>query len=116
MSSESSHKGIAEVRGSIHGRVILPGDDEYDAARRLFYGGMDRKPAAIFRVANADDVGRVISLARSTGRELAVRSGGHSLAGHSSSEGGLVLDLSDMRRLDIDPKARSAWAEAGLTA
>ena len=101
---------------NIAGRVIGPNDPEYDAARATFYGGTDRRPAAIVRVANADDVSRVITFARETGMELAVRSGGHSGAGHSVSDGGIVLDLKDMHALEIDPKTRTAWAETGLTA
>ena len=97
-------------------RVIAPGDAEYDTARRLFYGGLDRHPAAIVRPANAADVGRIIRFARGRGLELAVRSGGHSAAGHSTTEGGIVLDLSAMKRLDIDVEHRIAWAETGLTA
>jgi FAD/FMN-containing dehydrogenase len=102
--------------GSISGRVIGPGDAEYDKARATFYGGTDRRPAAIVRVANASDVSRVIAFARETGMELAVRSGGHSGAGHSVSDGGIVLDLKDMKALEIDAKRRTAWAETGLTA
>ena len=100
----------------IAGRVIGPDDAEYDKARATFYGGTDRRPAAIVRVAHAADVSRVITFARETGTELAVRSGGHSGAGHSVSDGGIVLDLKDMRALDIDAERRTAWAETGLTA
>jgi FAD/FMN-containing dehydrogenase len=82
----------------------------------VFYGGVDRRPAVIIRVRNADEVARVISLARQRGLELAVRSGGHSTAGHSVTEGGIVLDLSEMQDLQIDADAKTAWAEAGLTA
>src|SRR3972149_2442912 len=67
------------------------------------------------RGACAADVGQVISLARETGLELAIRSGGHSNAGHSTTDGGIVLDLRDMKALEIDVASRSAWAEAGLT-
>ena len=98
------------------GRVISPDDAGYDAARTVFYGGIDRRPAAIVRVADADDVACVVSLARENGLELAVRSGGHSGAGHSVSDGGIVLDLADMRALEIDAERRTAWAETGLTA
>ncbi len=84
-------------------------------ARAVFYGGIDRRPAVIVRVTDETDISRVVSLARETGLELAVRSGGHSLAGHSVSEGGIVLDLSDMRALEIDAKRRTAWAQTGLT-
>jgi FAD/FMN-containing dehydrogenase len=107
---------IAELRADFNGRVIAPGDDGYDAARTVFYGGIDRRPAVIVRPANANEVARVVSLARETGLELAIRSGGHSTAGHSVSEGGIVLDLKDMRALDIDAESRTAWAQTGLTA
>jgi FAD/FMN-containing dehydrogenase len=106
---------IPQLRANFNGRVIAPGDPGYDEARTIFYGGIDRRPAVIIRAKDASDVSSVISLARETGLELAVRSGGHSIAGHSASEGGIVLDLSDMRELEIDVGGRTAWAEAGLT-
>ena len=106
---------LDELR-AVHGRVILPSDVDYDGARQLFYGGMDRRPAAIVRVADADDAARVIRAVREAGIDLAVRSGGHSLAGHSAVDDGVVLDLADMKRLEIDPASRTAWADAGLTA
>ena len=106
----------AELRALFNGRVIAPEDAEYDQARTVFYGGIDRRPAAIVRVRDAGDVARVVSLARETGIELAVRSGGHSTAGHSVTEGGIVLDLSSMKTLEFDLNGRTAWAETGLTA
>ena len=105
-----------QLASDFKGRVISPGDPDYDQARTVFVGGIDRRPAAIVRVADADDVARGIVLARENGLELAVRSGGHSGAGHGVSDGGLVLDLADMRALDIDVEGRTAWAETGLTA
>jgi FAD/FMN-containing dehydrogenase len=107
---------IPQLADDFKGRVIAPDDPDYDSARTVFPGAIDRRPAAIVRVADATDVARVIALARETGLELAVRSGGHSSAGHGVSEGGLVLDLSEMRSLEIDPEERTAWAETGLTA
>ena len=107
---------IPDVRATIHGRVIGPDDPEYDKARTVVAGGIDRRPAVIVRVADADDVATVIALARETGLELAARSGGHSGAGHGVTDGGIVLDLADMKALDIDVPARTAWAETGLTA
>jgi FAD/FMN-containing dehydrogenase len=106
---------LDELR-AVRGRVILPHDADYDGARQLFYGGMDRRPAAIVRVADAEGVARVIRSVRETGVELAVRSGGHSLAGHSAVDGGVVIDLTEMKALDIDVEGRTAWADAGLTA
>ena len=100
----------------LDGTVIGPDDSGYDNARTVFSGAIDRRPALIARVANATDVAHVVSVARDGGLELAVRSGGHSGAGHGVTEGGIVLDLSGMRALEIDVKGRTAWAETGLTA
>src|SRR5438093_199371 len=100
----------------ISGRVIRPGDADYDKARTSFYGGVDRRPAAVVRVADASDVSRVIAFVRDSGTEFVVRSGGHGVAGYAMPDGGIVLDLADMRALDIDVERRTAWAEAGLTA
>ncbi|MGH2662695.1 MAG: FAD-binding oxidoreductase [Actinomycetota bacterium] len=107
---------IPELRKAFKGRVISPDDAGYDEARTVFNGAIDRRPAVIIRVADDAEVSRVISLARDTGLELAVRSGGHSTAGHSVTDGGIVLDLSDMRALDIDVEGRTAWAQTGVTA
>jgi FAD/FMN-containing dehydrogenase len=105
-----------QLADELKGRVIEPDDPDYERARTVFPGTIDRRPAAIVRVADATDVSRVIAYARETGLELAVRSGGHSTAGHGVTDGGIVLDLSDMRALEIDPESRTAWAESGLTA
>ncbi|MGH2725111.1 MAG: FAD-binding oxidoreductase [Actinomycetota bacterium] len=107
---------IPQLRSELRGRVIGPGDPGYDEARAVFYGGFDRRPAVIVRAAGEADVARVVSLGRETGLELAVRSGGHSGAGHGTTDGGIVLDLGDMRALDIDVEGRTAWAQTGLTA
>ena len=100
----------------IDGRVIAPEHPDYDQARAVFYGGIDKRPAAIVRVAGVEDVRRTISAARSHGYELAVRSGGHSVAGHSTTDGGLVIDLRDLSKVDVDLHARTAWVETGATA
>src|SRR5512133_2884981 len=105
---------IADLRSTLSGRVIAPADAEYDEARTIFYGGIDRRPAVIVRPANVEDIVSMIELARQTGLELAIRSGGHSVAGHCVSEGGIVLDLREMRALDIDVAQRTAWAGTGL--
>jgi hypothetical protein len=96
--------------------VIRPGEPGYEDRRNGFYGGYDRHPAAIVLATTAGDVQAAVTVARENGLELAVRSGGHSAAGHSSTEGGLLLDLSGMRGLEIDAAGRSAWVEPGLTA
>jgi FAD/FMN-containing dehydrogenase len=106
---------VQQLRSVLNGREITPEDARYEEARTVFYGGIDARPAVIVCAADANDVASVISLARQTGVELAVRSGGHSLAGHSLSDGGIVLDLRDMRGLHVDAENRTAWAETGLT-
>lgn len=107
---------IEELRARIAGRVIEPGEAGYDKARTPFIGGIDRRPALVVRPANAGDVATVVTLARQNSIELAVRSGGHSSLGHCVTEGGIVLDLGNLRALEIDAGSRTAWAETGLTA
>src|SRR5215207_9137135 len=107
---------IPQLRAMLNGRVIAPDDAGYDEARAVFYGGIDRVLAFIVRVAAAADVSHVVALARESGLELAVRSGGHSTAGHGTTDGGIVLDLSAMKELEIDTERRTAWAQTGLTA
>src|SRR5262245_60282435 len=114
--SKTDVLSIPKLRSTFSGNVIAPGDSDYDKARTVFYGGVDRHPAVIVRVRDVEDVINVIELARETGLELAVRSGGHSVVGHSVTDGGIVLDLSDMRDLQIDTENHTAWAETGLTA
>jgi FAD/FMN-containing dehydrogenase len=97
-------------------RVISPADADYDTARRLFSGAFDRRPSTIARVADPAEIPTVIEMARDQGLELAVRSGGHSNAGHGSTDGGLVLDVSGLKGLEIDTDSRTAWAQSGLTA
>jgi FAD/FMN-containing dehydrogenase len=107
---------IPDLRDVLSGQVITPDDAAYDQARTIFYGGIDRRPAAVVRPTDPGEVAQVVVFARETGLELAVRSGGHSLARHSVTDGGIVLDLRDLRALEIDPQARTAWAQTGLTA
>jgi FAD/FMN-containing dehydrogenase len=107
---------IPRLRDSFDGRVTAPDDPGYDQARKVFYGKYDRRPAAVVRPIDAGEVARVVTLAAETGRELAVRSGGHSVAGHSTTDGGILLDLAAMTALELDLAGRTAWAQTGLTA
>ena len=107
---------VDALRATIRGRVVKPADDNYDSLREVMYGGFDRRPGVIVRVADAADIAQVIRAGRENGTELAVRGGGHSNAGHSTTDGGIVLDLRDLRDLDIDVERRTAWAATGLTA
>lgn len=112
MSSNILPSSLAGVAG----RVVTPDDSSYEETRAVFYGGIDKRPAAIVRVRGVDDVRTVIETARREGYELAVRSGGHSISGYSTTHGGLVIDLREMSRIDVDPDARTAWIETGSTA
>jgi len=116
MTATSTTFSIDRLRDGLTGRVIVPGDADYDEARTVVTGGVDKRPAAIVRVANARDVATVVTFARDAGAELAVRSGGHSGAGHSTTEGGIVIDLRDLKEIDLDVGGRRVWAGAGLTA
>ena len=107
---------LESLAGCINGRLIVPGDDEYEAARHVHQAAVDARPLAIVRAADARDVAFTVLFARDNELELAIRGGGHSVAGHGTVDGGLVLDLADMRGLHIDPEARVAWAQPGLTA
>jgi FAD/FMN-containing dehydrogenase len=115
-SSSTTSISIPTLRDRFNGRVTTPEDPGYDQARKVFYGKWDRRPAAVVRPAGPGEVAQVVDLAREAGLALAVRSGGHSLAGHSVAEGGIVLDLSEMTALELDLERRTAWAETGLTA
>jgi FAD/FMN-containing dehydrogenase len=112
----ASTLSIPQLRESIHGRVIAPDDAGYDEARTVMMGGFDPHPAVIVRVADEADVVSVVALARETGLDLAIRSGGHSGAGHSTADDGIVLDVRDLTSMDIDVQGRSAWVGTGLTA
>ena len=98
------------------GELLRPGDRGYDDARRGYNLLHDLHPGLIVRPADGGDVARALELAADAGLEVAVRSGGHSLAGHGGTEGGLLIDLSAMRAIEIDPAGRVAWVEAGSTA
>ncbi len=107
---------IADFAAGLVGSIIRPEDQAYDAARLVHNRTIDRHPSLIVKAASAADVARTVVFARDAGLELAVRGGSHSLAGFGTSDGGIVLDLSGMKGLHIDPERRLAWAQAGLTA
>jgi FAD/FMN-containing dehydrogenase len=112
----SASPSTSDLLALFNGRVIAPDDPRYESARTVFYGGIDSHPSAIIRVADAGDVSRLVKLASEQGFELAIRSGGHSVAGHSTTGSGIVLDLSGMKDLQINFEEGTAWAETGLTA
>ena len=108
-----SARDVDELRDALRGELIRPADPSYDSARRLWNAAFDRKPALIVRCAGAADVVRAVSFAATHDLLTAVRGGGHSLSGQSGCDGGLVIDLSAMRAIEVDPLSQRARVEAG---
>jgi FAD/FMN-containing dehydrogenase len=102
---------LATLRGQLRGALCLPGEPGYDQARTVWNGMIDRRPAAVVRAAGAADVIRAVKFARDHRLLLAIRGGGHNIAGHAVCEGGLMIDLSPMKSVRIDPVSRTARVE-----
>jgi len=106
---------IAELAEGVRGEVIRPGDPGYDEARAVWNGAIDRHPALIVRCAGVADVMRAVEFARSEKLVVAVRGGKHSIPGFSTVDGGIVIDLSPMQGIQVDPEARTVRAQGGVT-
>lgn len=109
----STTSEIAAFAKGLRGQLLRPGDGTYDEARRVFNGMIDKRPALIVRAAGVADVIQAVAFARESGLELAVRGGGHNVSGNAVCDGGLMLDLSQMRSVRVDPRRRSLRAEGG---
>ena len=103
-----------EFKARLRGSLLHPGEDGYDQARKIWNGMFDRRPALIARCAGAADVISAVNFARDNKLQVAVRGGGHSLPGHSVCDGGVVIDLSPMKAIRVDPTASTARAEPGV--
>ena len=112
--SHAASRQIEQLRGTLHGTLVMPRDPDYDEARRVWNGTVDKRPAMILYCADADDVVAAVRFARSIDARVAVRSGGHNVAGLSVCDAGIVIDLSRMKRIDVDADRRVVRAEAGL--
>ncbi|MBO0693451.1 MAG: FAD-binding oxidoreductase [Acidimicrobiaceae bacterium] len=99
----------------IEGQVLRPGGPEYEQARQVFNAMIDRHPTLIARCAGAGDVAAVVQFAGQSGLPLSIRSGGHNVAGHAVADGGVMIDLSDLRSVRVDPASRTATADPGAT-
>jgi FAD/FMN-containing dehydrogenase len=104
---------LSRLNSKVQGRVMLPGDDGYDSARALWNAMVDRRPAAVVRCTSSADVAAAIDFARSNDLEIGVRCGGHSVLGISVPDGGMLMDLSGLRSVRVDPDARRAWVQGG---
>jgi FAD/FMN-containing dehydrogenase len=106
---------VADLRARMRGELIRPGDEGYDEARKVWNGMIDRKPALIARCASVADVIASVNFARENGALLAVRGGGHNVAGTALADGGMVIDLSPMKNIHVNPERRTVRAEGGVT-
>jgi FAD/FMN-containing dehydrogenase len=111
---ELDRQALADLDTSFRGGLVRPGDPDYDRHRRIWNGSIDRRPALIARCAGVADVMAAVKFGRRSGLPVAVRGGGHSFPGLSMCDGGLVIDLSPMRGIRVDPEARTARAQAGV--
>jgi FAD/FMN-containing dehydrogenase len=110
-----SSSAIDDLKSTIRGQLLHPGDASFDQARSIWNAMIDRHPAMILRCAGAADVRRGVAFARDNGLPLAIRGGGHNIGGSALCDDGLVLDLSSMKSVRIDPAARRAYVEPGAT-
>jgi FAD/FMN-containing dehydrogenase len=118
--SNGSHTVLAaealdELRGGLHGSLLMPGSEGYDQARTIWNAMIDRRPGLIVRCTDGADVARAVRFARAHDLIVAVRGGGHNIAGNAVCEGGLMIDLSPMKSVQVDPTARTARVGAGAT-
>jgi FAD/FMN-containing dehydrogenase len=108
-----SPAGIEALKRDLNGKVVLPHDDAYESARKIWNGMVDKRPALIVRCLHTSDVVRALQFARDSGLPLAVRGGGHNIAGNATCDGGIVIDLSQMNAVSVNPQLRRAQVGGG---
>src|SRR5271169_1643737 len=108
-------KGVGDLASTFSGQLLQPADAGYDEARRVHNGLVDKRPALIAKCRGVADVADAVHLARKLGLEVAVRGGGHNVAGRATIDGGLMIDLAPMKGIHVDPKSRTARVQGGVT-
>ncbi|MDQ1485707.1 MAG: hypothetical protein QOJ62_1400, partial [Actinomycetota bacterium] len=106
---------VDQLRESVQGQVVTPADSAYDEARKVYNAMIDRRPAVVVRASNVDDVVAAVRYARENSLDVAVRGGAHSVPGFGTCDGGVVIDLSGMRNVTVDPATSTAKAQGGAT-
>lgn len=106
---------VAQLANNFSGQLLKPADEDYENARKVHNGLVDKRPALIARCRGVADVVDAIGLARKLGLEVAVRGGGHNVAGRATVEGGLMIDLAPMKGIHVDPTMRTVLAQGGVT-
>jgi FAD/FMN-containing dehydrogenase len=115
MSTTLDNHLLDQLEGQVAGSVLAPDHPRYDAARAVHNGLVDRKPALIVRALSAQDVVAALAFARSGGFEVSVRGGGHNVAGRAVTDGGVMIDLAEMKTITLDPEREAATAQGGVT-
>ncbi len=115
MSTTLDNHRLDELEGRVTGSVLAPDHASYGAARAVHNGLIDRRPALIVRAQNAQDVAAALAFARSAGLEVSVRGGGHNVAGRAVTDGGVMIDLAEMKDITVDPERGTATAQGGVT-
>jgi FAD/FMN-containing dehydrogenase len=115
MSTTLDNQLLDELEGRVTGSVLAPGHADYDATRAVHNGLIDRRPALIVRARSAQDVVAALAFARSGGFEVSVRGGGHNVAGRAVTDGGVMIDLAEMKDITVDPEQGIATAQGGVT-
>ena len=105
---------ITELRSALRGDLLMDKHEAYEGARRVWNGNIDRRPALIVRCAGVADVQRAVTFARTHSLRLSVRGGGHSAPGYGANDGGIVIDMTAMKGIRVDPVARTVQAQGGV--
>lgn len=115
MTGSVPQEAVDQLRASVSGAVLIPGDTAYDEARRVHNGMVDKRPAVIVRCQNTADIVDAVRFAREHDLEISVRGGGHNVAGRAVVDDGLMVDTQPMKGVHVDPRTRRVRAQAGLT-